>query len=280
MADLSTYAHQARAKTPSGTGDWIEKLARFGYAAKGVVYAIVGVLALQAAFGSGGATTGSKGVIRTIADQPFGQILLVLLIIGLAGYVVWRFVQAIKDPDDKGTDAEGLVKRVGYGVSGVTYALLAFTALQIVMGGGSGGSGSKELWTAKLMAQPFGQWLVGLVGAVIIGVGLYHFYRAYQANFMKSYKTGAMSATEKTWARRLGRFGLAARGVTFLLIGWFFIQAALQAEPSEAAGLSGALDALANQSEGPWLLGVVALGFVAYGIYCFSRARYRHFKTS
>ena len=277
MADISTFAH---ANTPSSSGDWIETMARFGYAAKGVVYGLVGVLALQAAFGAGGSTEGSRGVIQTIAGGTFGQIALVVIGLGLLGYVVWRFVQAIKDPDNKGTDAEGIVKRVGYAVSGLTYAALAFMAFRIVLGGGGGGGSARQTWTAKLMAQPFGQILVGLVGAIIIGVGLYHFYRAYKANFMKDYKGAEMSATEKTWAERLGRFGLAARGVTFGLIGWFFIQAALQAQPSEAQGLNAALDTLARQGHGPWLLAIVALGFVAYGIYCFSRARYRHFQTS
>jgi hypothetical protein len=284
MADVLTESRRAAERaadraTPSVDG-WVETLARLGYAAKGVVYTIVGVLAVQAAFGTGGSTQGSRGAIRTIAEQPFGQILLILTAIGLAGYVAWRFVQAIKDPEHKGSDAEGLVKRAGYLVSGVTYASLAYLALRIALGSGGGSGSSRQTWTAELLSQPFGQWLVGLVGAIIIGVGVYQLYKAYKATFMKQYKTSEMSATERTWARRLGRFGLSARGVTFVMIGGFFIQAAIQADPSEAKGLGAALSTLAQQPYGPWLLGVVALGFVAYGIYCFSRARYRYLQPS
>lgn len=257
---------------------WIEPLARIGYTAKGVVYTLVGILAVQVAWGTGGSIEGSQGVMKTIAAQPFGSVLLILTAIGLVGYVVWRFVQALLDPDNKGTDATGLVKRIGYAVSGVTYALLTFSAVQLVLSGSGSNGNAQQTWTARLLSQPFGQWLVGLVGVIIIGVGLYHFYRAYKASFIEHYNH-EMSAKEKHWAKRIGRFGLAARGVTFLIIGGFFIQAARQSDASEAQGLDAALATLAQQSYGPWLLGVVALGFVAYGIYCFSRARYRRFEV-
>ena len=282
MADLSTYAHSARARAQSVSGDWVETFARFGYIAKGVVYGLVGILAVQVAFGTGGETTGAQGVLDTIAAQPFGKILLGLTALGLIGYVVWRFAEAFLDAENNGTDAEGLVKRIGYGVSGGTYGLLAYAAIRMVLGTGSsgGGSGGNQGWTAELMSQPFGQWLVGIVGAIIVGVGLYHFYKVYTAKFMTGYKAGEMSTTERIWAKRIGRFGLAARGITFGIIGGFVLQAALQAQPGEAEGLGAALDTLARQPYGPWLLGIVALGFVAYGVYCFSRARYRHFRTA
>lgn len=275
----SSKAHHAAHRASHESKDWIERGARIGYAAKGVVYTIIGVLALQAAFGTGGETTGSQGAIYEIAEAPFGQVLLILIAVGLLGYAAWRLVQAAVDPEHKGDDAKGVAKRVGYVVSGLSYGLLAFTAASIVFGwgsGGSGGGGSQQEWTAKLLAQPFGQWLVGLVGLIVIGVGLYQFKKAYTASFMKKYKTGAMSATERTWAERVGRFGLAARGVIFAMIGSFLIQAAVQAQPSETRGLSGALQTLAEQPYGPWLLAIVAAGLVAYGVYCFVSARYRH----
>ena len=277
---LSLTGRQAKRKIQAASDDWIEKLARAGYAAKGVVYVIVGVLALQAAFGTGGSTDGTQGAIREIGDQPFGQVLLVLTAIGLLGYSLWRFVQAALDVEREGSDAEGIGKRIGYAISGLVYLFLAWTAASIVFGWGSSGSGgSRQEWTATLMAQPFGRWIVGIVGVVIIGVGLHHFYRAYKADFMKQYKTGMMERKEEKWAKRIGQFGLSARGVVFCMIGSFLIQAALQAQPSEAQGLSGALETLAAQPYGPWLLGLVAAGLVAYGIYCFSRARYRYFPT-
>lgn len=256
--------------------DTVEKLARFGYAVKGVVYGLIGVLAVMAATGSGGETSDSRGVLHTIAGGPFGQILIGAVAIGLFGYALWRFIQALVDPDHKGSDAEGLVKRVGYFISGVLYAGLGLAAARLLLGnGGSGGGNSADTWTAKLMAQPFGVWLVGIVGAIIIGVGLYQIYKAYKAKFMDKLKTGEMSATERTWAERLGRFGLSARGVVFSIIGVFLILAAVNTNPEEARGLEGALDTLAAQPYGPYLLGLVALGLVAYGIYCGVLARYR-----
>ena len=284
MANVSSTARQAkRGAERAASGDKIEKLARAGYLTKGVVYTIIGVLAFQAAIGAGGQTSGSRGAIREIAEQPFGQFLLILTAIGLLGYAIWRFIEAIKDPEGKGSDAEGIVKRLGYAGSGVIHAFLAFYAASIVFGwstGSSGGSGGgKEAWTAQLLAQPFGQWLVGLAGAITIGVGLYQFYKAYKAKFMEKYKTGEMSPTERTWAERLGRFGLSARGVVFSLIGFFLIQAALQSDASETKGLGGVLDTLAQQPYGPWLLGLVALGLIAYAVHCFARARYRRLQT-
>src|SRR6056297_2188263 len=162
--------------------DTVEKLARFGYAVKGVVYGLIGVLAIMAAFGSGGQTSGSRGVLDTIAGGPFGQVLLGLIAIGLFGYALWRFVQSIVDPDNKGTDAEGLVKRTGYFISGVIYAGLGIAAVRLLLGSGGGGGSNADSRTATLMEQPFGLWLVGLVGAITIGVGLYQLYKAYNAS--------------------------------------------------------------------------------------------------
>lgn len=260
----------------SGT---VEKLARFGYAVKGVVYGLIGVLAVMAALGSGGQTSGSRGVLRTIASAPFGQVLIGLVALGLFGYALWRFVQAFADPDRKGSDAEGVVKRIGYFGSGVLYAGLGLAAARLLLGNGGGGGSGADSWTARLMAQPFGLWLVGIAGALTIGVGLYQFYKAYRASFFDELKTGAMSAAERTWTKRTGRAGLAARGVVFCLIGAFLIEAALNANPDEARGLEGALDALAAQPYGPYLLGIVALGLVGYGIFCGINARYRRIRA-
>jgi hypothetical protein len=254
---------------------WVERLARLGYLAKGIVYAIVGVLAVQAAFGAGGQTTDTKGALGAIAAQPFGKFLLALLTVGLIGYVVWRFVQAVQDPEHKGDDAKGWATRLGYAVSGLIYASLAFTAIGLIRGSGGGGGGNSEQdWTARLLAQPFGQWLVGLVGAFVIGLGFYQLYQAYKAKFRKQMKLQEMSPTEETWATRIGRFGLGARGVVFCIIGFFLLQAARQSDASQVRGLDGALQSLAQQPYGPWLLGIVALGLVAYGIHMAVQARY------
>lgn len=260
--------------------EWVEPLARLGYAAKGVVYGIVGLLAAQAAFSAGGRTTDTQGALGAIVTQPFGKVLLSLVAIGLIGYVVWRFVQAIKDPENKGTDAKGLVQRLGYAGNGLIYASLALSAVKLVLGSGSGtNSNSTQDTTAQLLSQPFGQWLLGTIGAFIIGLGFYQFYKAFTAKFRKEMNLSRLSDSEKKWVTFIGRFGLAARGVVFCVIGFFLIQAARHSNASEARGLGEALQALEQQPYVPWVLGIVAVGLVAYGIYMIIQARYRHLVT-
>jgi len=255
--------------------EWVEPLARLGYAAKGVVYGIVGLLAAQAAVSAGGRTTDTQGALSAIVTQPFGKVLLSLVAIGLIGYVVWRFVQAIKDPEDKGTDTKGILQRIGYAISGIIYAGLALSAVRIILGSASGNSNSTQDWTARLLSQPFGQWLVGTVGAFIIGLGFYQFYKAFTTKFRKELNLSELSDTEQKSVKAISRFGLAARGVVFCLIGFFLIQAARKSDAGEAGGLGEALETLQEQPYGAWLLGIVALGLIAYGIYMVMQARYR-----
>jgi type IV secretory pathway VirB2 component (pilin) len=203
--------------------------------------------------------------------------LLILVAVGLFGYALWRLSQAWIDPEGEGRDAKGVIKRIGYAISGAIYGFLGVEAVRIVMGSssGSGGEQQAEDWTAQLLAQPFGQWLVAIVGVILIGTGLYQGYRAYSAKFKQKLKLNEMSVTEQTWAVRSGRLGFAARGVVYLLLGGFLIQAALTSNPEEAGGIGQALRELVEQPYGPWLLGLVAAGLVAYGFFCFVLARYR-----
>ena len=278
--DLTTTAQstaasiKAHAPSPRDVPDWVETLARLGYAAKGVVYAAVGVLSLQAAF-SVEQIAGSRGALLEIAQQPFGRFLLGLIALGLIGYVVWRFVQAAMDPENKGSDAEGIMKRTGYAASGLVYALLALFAARVALGSSSGGGGNRQSWTAELLSQTWGQWALGILGVIVIGTAVYYFVKAYRASFMKRLKTAEMNSTEKTWTRRLGRWGISARGVIYIIMGWFFIDAARSASAGEVRGLEGALQTLAGQPYGVWLLTIVAAGLIGYGVYCFARARYR-----
>ncbi len=260
---------------------WAERLFRLGYVAKGVVYAIIGWLAASAAIGSGGKTIGTRGALRSLVNRPFGRILLGFVAIGLSGYVLWRFVQAIMDTENQGTDAKGIIVRLSYAGNGLIYGGLAVTAVKIIFGEVEidNGYGSQD-WTALLLAQPFGQWLVGTVGAIVVGVSFYEFYQAYTANFCRNFNLNEMSDTEKTWATRIGRFGLAARGIVYSIIGFFFIQAARQSKSNQVRGLEGALDSLARQPYGRWLLGIVAIGLMAYGLYYVVQARYRKIYTT
>ncbi|WP_066378585.1 MULTISPECIES: DUF1206 domain-containing protein [unclassified Anabaena] len=258
-----------------------ERLARLGYAAKGVVYFVVGFLAAQAAFGLGGRTTDTSGALRTIVSQPFGKFLLSILTVGLIGYVLWRLVQAIFNPESsRQTGKKQIAKRLGYTFSALAYAGLALAAVQLIMGVGSSNRNSTEDWTAKLLAQPFGRFLVGLVGVIVIGVGIYYLYKAYKCKFLRHLKMQEMSIKERIWAKRAGRFGIAARGIVFSIIGIFLIQAAHQSDASEAKGLGEALATLGKQPFGPWILGLVALGLIAYGIYSLTEARYRQIRNT
>lgn len=273
VSDVEQPARQA------ASHPWVERLARFGYAAKGTVYFVVGLLAAQAAFTTGGRTTDTSGALTTIVNQPFGKFLLVLIAIGLVGYVLWRVVQAVFDPEHAGeeNDAKHIAQRIGYGFSAIAYAGLTLTAVQLVMGSGGGGGGesSTQDWTARFMAQPFGRWLVGLAGLVVIAVGISYLYQAYQAKFQRHFKRHEMNQTERHWAKWLGQFGIAARGIVFGIIGAFLVVAAVRSNAREARGLGGVLETLARQPFGPWLLGIVALGLIAYSIYSLIEARYR-----
>ncbi|MBV6626421.1 MAG: DUF1206 domain-containing protein [Rivularia sp. (in: Bacteria)] len=256
---------------------WIERLARFGYASKGTVYFLVGLLAVQAAFGKGGKTTGTEGALKTLVRQPFGQFLLAAIAIGLISYSMWRFVEAINDPEGKGKDLKGIATRLSYVANGLAYTALAWSAVQIIIGSASSGNGdAKQDWTARLLNQPFGQWLVGTIGAGVIAFGFYYIYRAFSAKFRRKLDLSELSSTEREWIIAICRFGLAARSIVFFLIGWFVIEAAYMARASQVGGLNEALETLAGQPYGPWLLTFVALGLMSYGVYMVVQARYRN----
>ena len=264
----------------SDTAQWIEILARFGYAAKGVVYALVGVLAVQAAFNWGGKVTGSQGAFETIANQPFGKVMLFLVAVGLVGYVIWRFVSAIFDPEHNEDGVKNILRRLSYAVSGLIYGSLAFAAFRIVFSSGSsssssGNSGSSNQQTATLLSQPFGRWLVGLVAAGAVTYGFYCLYRGIKTKFRKKLKMAEMSSTEQTWAVRIGRFGLISKGIVSVIVGYFFAQAARSSDASEARTTAGALQAIQQGPFGAVLMGIIALGMLAYGIHLMVQARYR-----
>lgn len=256
-------------------------LPRVGYAAKGTVYILVGVLAVMAAVGGGasGQTGGSKDALAWISQQPFGDFLLGVVGLGLLFYAIWQFVRAIWDPEGMGSDAKGIGKRVFHFVVGVIYGSLGVWAMSAVLGSGSastgGGQQRSETLTAQVMSWPAGPWIVGLIGLVIIGYGLFEFYRSYTAKFTEKLNGYEMSPEERHWSKRIGQIGMACRGVVFLLVGGFFIDAALSSSPQEAGGLEQALNTIAAQPFGQIALIVIALGLAAYGVFQWVKARYR-----
>lgn len=265
---IGDTASQAAAKIDNP--DWLKLLARVGFGAKGVVYLIVGILAAQ-----GVVRGGPKGALTEIVQQPFGKTLLGLTAAGLVAYALWRLVQGALDPENEGSDAKAIGKRVGYACSGVVYLGLAWSAVQIVTGTGGGGGGGAEDWTAKLLALDFGRWLVGLV-AVGVGLGgLHQLKQAVTGDFREDFALGQMSAAETRWAVRAGRAGHAARAVLYAIICFFLLRAAWTASAEQVGGLGEALNTLQEQPYGPWLLAAAGVGLVCYGLYCFVMARYR-----
>lgn len=253
-----------------------EWLARAGFVARGAVYGIIGFLALKLAFGAGGKATDQKGALETVAQQPFGKVLLILVAVGLAGYALWRFVRTalghgVEAANDSGFD------RVAALASGVVYAGLCAIAVSILVGSSQGGSGSRasQKATGGVLSWPAGQWLVGVAGAVLIGVALYQGYRGVTKDFLKDSKTEEMSPSVRHWVTRVGVVGHLARMIVFGLVGAFLIKAAVEYNPNSAIGLDGALRKIAAQTYGSVLLGFAAAGLVAFAIYSISDARYR-----
>ena len=257
---------------------WMDRIARAGYVAKGMVYATVGILAGQVALGIGGKTTGAGGAVESIGSQPFGRAMLVLLAAGLLCYALWKLVQGIMDPDDKGSDVSGIMRRAGYGGSALIHGGLAFSALEELFGT-EGHSTSLDAWTAQLMSQPFGRWLVALVGLVVLGIGLYQLYAGVTARYREDLKTYQMDAAGR-WTMLTGRVGTTARAVVILVAGSFVLLAGYQADPSETRGLGDTLQTIIHQPFGPYSLGIIAVGLVLYGIFMLVVARYRHIETT
>jgi uncharacterized membrane protein YidH (DUF202 family) len=274
---------RARAKAETGSG-WYAVLARTGLVAKGVSFGIVGLLAIKLALGDGGKATSRQGALQSLAQHSFGKVLLILLAVGFAAYALWRFVQAFAEREEGG-DKEALKKwgkRAGYVGRGLIYAGLTFTAVKILVGAGAGESQNQTArkTAATILGWPAGTWLVGIVGAAIVGAGLWNLYRGLSRKFEDRWRVHGMSAGARTWGGRVGVLGHVARAVVFALIGIFVVRAALDYDPKDAIGFDGALQKLAHASYGPYLLGLTAAGLICYGLFCFVDARYRDVSTS
>jgi hypothetical protein len=251
-----------------------EWLSRAGFVARGLIYGIIGILAIKLAVGSGGQTTNQQGALKTIAHQPFGKVLLILVAIGLAGYALWRLVRALLGHGPESSDSD--FERISGLASAISYAGLCAIAVGILLGSGSGGgSGNTSKTTAGVLGWPAGTWLVGIAGVVLIGVGLYQGYRGISRDFLEDSKTEQMSPWVQNWVEWIGCFGHLARMVVSCLVGVFLIKAAIEYDPNKAVGLDGALAKIAHASYGPFLLGIVAAGLIAFGVYSLSDARYR-----
>jgi hypothetical protein len=252
-------------------GHTLERLTRIGFVAKGVVYLMVGTLALMAAFGNGGETTDNRGVLTRIASEPFGEFAVAVLGIGLLAYAAWRFFCAITDSENEGTGAKAIAKRVGYLASSVVHVSAGIFALRLLTSSGGGGGNGAQSWSARLLSAPGGEVLLAAAGVALFVAGAAIARDGWKEKFVRH--MGALSGHE--WVRSAGKWGYIARGVVFGLMGSLVVTAALRHDPTQVRGLEGALDTLASQPFGQWLLAFVAAGLACYGLFCFVEARYR-----
>jgi hypothetical protein len=259
----------------AASSPWVERLARFGLVAQGISFGLVGVLAIELALGKGGKATDREGALRTIAEGGFGRFAVIVLAIGFGSYAVWRLAQAVlgHEVEEPGGKAKWTKRVTSLGKAAI-YGTLCGAAVSILLGEDGGASKEQEA-TKGILGWPAGQWIVGAI-AVAIGIAaLWNLYRGVSGQYKESLKKTQMSSTELRWTTRIAFVGLVARAVVFGLISWFFFKAAADYNAEKARGLDGALRKLADQPYGRWLLGIVAAGLFAYGVFCLIQARYR-----
>ena len=250
-------------------------LERLGYLVRGALYAVMGLLALKIVLSvAGGKATDLTGSLVVMVSNPFGKFVLIIVAIGLTAYSLWGFTRAIYDPLHRGSDASGYMARLGFVTSAVSYAAIVYFAIQLLAGSSATTNDGTKNTIASVLTHPAGGALTILIGLVVIGVALGQFLESYRATFARDLKGAEMSPRTRDIAVKLGRFGMFARGVIFLIIGWFVVQAGIHHDPAQTQGFSGAFVFLLAQPFGRILLGIVALGFVALGLHSFACARW------
>lgn len=236
-------------------------------------------LAVQIASGAGGRAD-RQGALKSLADEPFGHALVVILAAGFATYALWRFAKAAAGAGEgtgRENGAKGVAKRLADVGRGAIYVGFLYTAIRLLTSGKAGGGSDQEAktWSARLMAHDAGQWVVLVAGTVVIVVGAVLIVRAFAQKFEDHLDERQMNRWERDWLPRLGVVGYSARGVVAALIGAFVIQAAITFDPKKAVGVDGALKRLAGEPYGPFLLALVALGLLSFGVFSFVEARWR-----
>ncbi|MTV26035.1 DUF1206 domain-containing protein [Nitriliruptoraceae bacterium ZYF776] len=250
----------------------VRRAARFGLAARGVMYLVVALLVGQLALGDGGGSADQQGAMRTLASQPFGRFWLALVACGLLGYALWRAAQAVRG-HDTGGDLPAWAERVGAAVRSVIYLGLSALAWRTVLQGGGGGA-DEESVTAWALDAPAGRVLVGVVGVVIVLVGLRELKEARTAGFLDRLDLSSLSSSGRRNVERAGRGGHGARGVVFAISGGFVVRAAIVGTPETGVGLDGALQEVLDAPGGPVLLGAIAFGLLLFGALCLVEARF------
>jgi hypothetical protein len=271
---MNTQAVDGAAQTAERAVDssTAERAARFGLASRGVVYLLLGLLAFLVAFGKKGTELDQKGVLQEVAEQPFGAFVVAVLAVGFLCYALWRYSEAVFGP---ASGEDNKTNRARSAARGVLYSALAFSAVTIVLGARESQSEKQRGFTARVMEHSGGRWLVGIFGLAVLIAGLAMAWNGLRAKFMKHIATDDASPARLRATRRVGRVGVTARGLVFALAGAFVVVAAVQYDPSEAGGINGALKDLRATSYGPYVLALIALGLIAFGVYGLAEARHR-----
>ena len=265
MSDAAGTARQVAKSEPVKVG------ARIGLVAYGITYLLVAWLALHVAFGSGGEQTDQNGAFQTIASQPFGRVLLWVLVVGFVAVALWRLEQTIFASAGVQDSKEQIKKRVESGARAAIFAALAVIAGRTALGSGESGTGQQA--AAGVLGWPGGRFLVGALGLAILAVAVVKAKHGWEKKFLEDMNTPSDRHARQV-VERLGQVGSVAKAVSLGLIGVLVVVAAVQFDPSQANGLDPALKALAGQPFGMILLAVVALGLAAYGVFCFFDAKY------
>lgn len=255
---------------------FLQKFTRIGLTAKGIVYCLAGILALTSAMGLGRHKDNKEEAFKMIYEQPFGEVLLVIISVSLLGFVTLRFYQAVLDSEHKGKGVKAIFRRMGLATSGLIYLGLSIYAFKLVLGD-SGGGDSKKMLISGILEYPGGQLIIGVVAAIIIGQGIYQVYKGVSKKFMK--KVHLYHSNFEGTFKKTGIVGHAARGIVLCIIGYLFLRAALSSNADQAGDTDGAFNFLQN-TVGNVLMGTVALGFIAYGVFMFVRARHEKIQLS
>ncbi len=254
---------------------WVEGLARAGFFSRGVVYVLIALLAGRAAFGHRH-PAGTRGAMLEILQHPMGRAVLPVLALGLLGFALWSLVQAVLDPERRGTSLKGLGKRTAHLFTAAVYVGLAATAARLaVYGWAQGDRESAGAFTRPVMEHPLGRWIVAGVGVGMLGFGAWLLYRSVAKEPEKMLDVSSLRPPVQKAFKLAGRVGVAARGVVFCVLGVYLGLAALHHRPSEARMPAGALESVRQQPHGRWLLAVVAIGLAAFGLFEMVKARYR-----
>jgi hypothetical protein len=275
MASAHTIGQEAKHAGAKTAGNPVlEMLERVGYVVRGILYGVMGALALGLAVGVGGTATDPSGSLVLITQNGAGKFLLIGVIVGLTAYALWGFVRAIFDPLHRGSKPSGIMERLGFAWSGIAYSGIVLFALSLLAGNSKTNRDSTQSTIAKVLTLPAGKWIALAIGLVAIGVGIGQFFVAYKATFRQDLKRTEMEKWQKDLVDNLGRMGMVARGVTFTLIGWFVIQGGLNQNATKVHGYGGAFVFLLGQPFGHVLLAAVAIGFIALGLHSFACARW------